>query len=140
MKNEKTVSDHFKYTIQNYLENRAQTDELFAPVYANPKKNIDECVTYILNQVKNSGVYGFTDDEVYSMALHYYDEPDINVGEPIKCQVVVNHTIQLTDEEKAQARQDAIRKATNEAYAKMTQAKSKPKAQATETTIQNSLF
>lgn len=93
-------SEHFKQTIRDYLEGRAQTDPLFAVRYANPKKNIEDCCTFIINQVQRSGCNGFTDDEIYSMAVHYYDEDDIDVGKPINCQVVVNHTIELTAEEK----------------------------------------
>lgn len=74
MRTENKATDYFKATIQNYLEQRAQEDELFAPVFANPKKNIDECVNYILNTVQKSGINGFTDDEIYSMALHYYSK------------------------------------------------------------------
>jgi hypothetical protein len=114
------TTDYFKQTIQAYLEQRAAEDELFAPVYANPAKNIDDCATYIFNTVKESGCNGFADEEIYSMAIHYYDEPDIEIGGKVDMQVVVNHTIQLTDEEKAQARQKAIDRATNEAYSKMT--------------------
>ena len=65
---------------------------------------------------------------IESFDKHYYDEEDIDAGKPITCQVVVNHTIVLTEEEKAQARQKAIQKAQDEAYAKMKQGKSKPKA------------
>ena len=104
------TTDYFKATILHYLEQRAQTDELFAPVFAKPNKKIDDCVCYILNYVYQSGINGFTDEEIYSLALHYYDEDSIEVGKPIDCNVVVNHTIMLTDEEKAQARQEAIRK------------------------------
>ena len=121
-------TDYFKLTIQNYLDARAREDELFAPRYANPKKNIDDCCTFIINQVRQSGCNGFADEEIYSMALHYYDEADIQVGKPVTCQVVVNHTIVLTDEEKAEARQKAIQKVQDEAYAKMKQGKAKPKA------------
>jgi hypothetical protein len=121
-------TDYFKKTIEAYLEQRAANDELFAPVYANPAKNIDDCVTYILNTVKASGCNGFADEEVYSMALHYYDEPDIEVGKPLDCRAVVNHTIVLTEEEKAEARRKAIKRATDEQYAKMkTPAKSTAK-------------
>ena len=98
----------FKATIQAYLEERARTDELFAVSYAKADKNIDDCITYILNKVRRSGCNGFNDDEIYSMALHYYDEDDIKVGSKISCQVVVNHTVELTDEEKAEARKAAI--------------------------------
>ncbi len=98
----------FKATIQAYLEERAKTDELFAVSYAKADKNIDDCITYILNEVRRSGCNGFNDDEIYSMALHYYDEDNIKVGSKISCQVVVNHTVELTDEEKAEARKAAI--------------------------------
>ena len=120
-------TDYFKLTIQNYLDARAREDELFAPRYANPKKNIDDCCTFIINQVRQSGCNGFADEEIYSMALHYYDEEDIDIGKPVSCKVVVNHTVELTEEEKAEARRNAIRKAESEAYAKLAKAKSKPK-------------
>lgn len=84
-------TDYFKLTIQNYLDARAREDELFAPRYANPKKNIDDCCTFIINQVRQSGCNGFADEEIYSMALHYYDEEDIDIGKPVSCKVVVNH-------------------------------------------------
>ena len=84
-------------------------DELFAAKYDNPDKNIDDCVTYILNWVQKSGCNGFCDDEIYGQAIHYYEEKDIEVGKPLNCQVSVNHHIELTEEEKAQARQEAIR-------------------------------
>ena len=49
------TTDHFKRTIQMYLEQRAAEDALFAKNYRNPAKNIDDCVTYILNYVQKSG-------------------------------------------------------------------------------------
>ena len=52
-------------------------DELFAAKYDNPDKNIDDCVTYILNWVQKSGCNGFCDDEIYGQAIHYYEEKDI---------------------------------------------------------------
>ena len=47
-----------------YLEQRAAEDALFAKNYRNPAKNIDDCVTYILNYVQKSGCNGFTDGNV----------------------------------------------------------------------------
>lgn len=66
------TTDHFKNTIKTYLEQRAAQDELFAVVFAKPTKNIDDCITYILNQVKESGCNGFADEEIYGLAVHYY--------------------------------------------------------------------
>ncbi len=139
MAQENKATDYFKQTIQSYLQRRAQEDELFAPRYANPKKNIDDCITFILNYVKQSGCNGFADDEIYSLAMHYYDEDDIDIGKPLtNCKVVVNHTIVLTEEEKAEAHAKAMQRATDEAYRKITQGKNKTKK--AETATQSSLF
>ncbi|MFQ9761077.1 MULTISPECIES: PcfK-like family protein [Alistipes] len=139
MAQENKATDYFKQTIQSYLQRRAQEDELFAPRYANPKKNIDDCITFILNYVKQSGCNGFADDEIYSLAMHYYDEDNIDIGKPLaNCKVVVNHTIELTEAEKAEAHSKAMQRATDEAYRKITQGKNKTKK--TETATQSSLF
>ena len=103
-------TDHFKRTIYMYLEQRAEEDALFAKKYRNPAKNMDECVTHILNYVQKSGCNGFTDGEIFGQAIHYYEENEIEVGKPMDCQVVVNHVVKLTAEEKAEARQNAVRK------------------------------
>ena len=100
-------TEHFTRTISEYLNLRAATDPLFAPNLAKPHKNIEDCITYILKQVQQSACNGFEDDEIYSMAVHYYDEDDLEVGSPVACHVVVNHTIVLTEEEKAEARKQA---------------------------------
>lgn len=120
-------TDIFKRTIHTYLVQRAASDELFAEKYANPQKSIDDCVTYILNTVQKSGCNGFADDEIYSMAVHYYDEDNIEIGKPINANVVVNHVVELTEEEKEQARKEAIQRVQDEAYKKMTQPVKKTK-------------
>lgn len=112
-------TDHFKRTIQMYLEQLAAEDELFAKNYRNPAKNIDDCITYILNYVQRSGCNGFSDGEIYGQAVHYYDENEIEVGKPIQCQIAVNHVVELTAEEKAEARQRAIRQYQDEELRKM---------------------
>ena len=109
----------FNETIKAYLEERAENDALFAVKFANPSKSVEECVTYILNSVQKSGCNGFEDDEIFGMAVHYWEESEIEVGKPVNCQVVVNHIVELTKEEKAQARQDAIDRLRNEEMAKM---------------------
>ena len=101
-------TEQFTRTISEYLNLRAATDPLFAPNLAKPHKNIEDCITYILKQVQQSACNGFEDDEIYSMAVHYYDEDDLEVGSRVACHVVVNHTIVLTEEEKAEARKQAI--------------------------------
>ena len=70
-------TDHFKEIIKNYLDGRAQSDELFRAKYETTTRTIDDVVTYILNEVKASGCCGFSDDEIFSMAVHVIDEPTI---------------------------------------------------------------
>ena len=112
-------TEHFTRAIAEYLNQRAATDSLFAPNLMKPNKSIEECVTYILNQVQTSGCNGFEDDEIYSMAVHYYDEDEIEVGKAITCRVAVNHIVELTEEEKAEARQEAIKQYQREELAKI---------------------
>ena len=120
-------TEHFTRTIAEYLNQRAATDPLFAPNLMKPHKNIEECVTYILNEVQKSGCNGFDDDEIYSMAVHYYDEDNIEIGKPINCQVAVNHMVELTEEEKAEARQEAIKQYQREELAKIQKRNERPK-------------
>lgn len=132
------VSAHFKNTILAYLKQRAQDDQLFAVNYCKEGKNIDDCITYILNEVKKSGCNGFADDEIFSMALHYYDEDNIDVGNPVSCHVVVNHAVELTEEEKQEARNKAMLQ-YQQAELKKLQARNKPSAKK-EIQAQQSLF
>ena len=116
------ATNHFQNTIKAYLDKRAEIDLLFSFRYSLPEKKLEDCVTYILNQVQKSGCNGFHDDEIFGMAVHFYDEDNIEIGQPIhNAQVAVNHVVVLTAEEKEQARQDAMQKAQDEAYRKMTQ-------------------
>ena len=45
-------TDQFTRTIAEYLNQRAMSDPLFAPNLMKPNKNIEECITYILNEVQ----------------------------------------------------------------------------------------
>ena len=97
------VSPDFKKQIQSYLSKRAETDILFRPVYDKENKNIDDCITYVLGEVKkkagSDNAIAMTDEEVYSMAVHYYDEDSIVVGKSnIKSFTRVS-TTPITDED-----------------------------------------
>ena len=97
------VSPEFKQQIQSYLNNKAKTDILFGPVYDKEHKNIDDCITYILSEVKkkagSDNAIAMTEEEVYSMAVHYYDEDSIVVGKSnIKSFTKVS-TSPITDED-----------------------------------------
>ena len=143
-------TEHFTRTIAEYLNQRAMTDPLFAPNLMKPNKNIEECITYILNEVQKSGCNGFDDDDellrallekIFSMAVHYYDEDDIEVSKAISCQVAVNHIVELTEEEKAEARQEAIKQYQREELAKLQSRNARvKKTENIATQVQPSLF
>lgn len=85
-------TEQFKTVIQNHLNELAANDPLFAQTLSKENKNIDECINYILGEVRNSGCNGFADEEIFNMAIHYYDEDDIKVGKVSVNKVIVNHT------------------------------------------------
>ncbi|MFV0521410.1 MAG: PcfK-like family protein [Mangrovibacterium sp.] len=132
------ASTHFTNTIKAYLDKRAETDSLFAIQYRKPNKNIEDCITYILNQVQKSGCNGFEDIEIYNLALDFYDEDELEIDDKIEAKVVVNHFVEITEEEKAQAKKEALERVQNEAYQQM---KATPKgAKKTAVVHQQTLF
>ena len=133
-------TEHFTRTIAEYLNQRAMTDPLFAPNLQKPNKSIEECITYILSEVQKSGCNGFDDDEIYYMAVHYYDEDDIEVGKATDCRVMVNHVVELTEEEKAEARKQAIVQYQREELSKMKSRNARPQKKETAKVTQPSLF
>lgn len=83
--------NHFKNIIKAHLDGRASTDALFAKAYSKENKNIDECCNYIINEVKKTKRQGFADEEIFNLAVHYYDEDEIkDVKKAPGCKIVVN--------------------------------------------------
>lgn len=97
----------FNEAIKKYLDGRAATDEEFAAKYANPDKSVDKCCTYIIQEVRKSATAGktnavaMTDEEVFGLAVHFYDETDIKVDE--KAAAGVNVVASPTIARKAEA-------------------------------------
>ena len=120
-------TDHFKELIKNYLDNRAKEDELFRSKYETTTRTIDDVVNYIFHAVQQSGCCGFSDMEVFSMAVHAIDEPTLEIGKPLQCSIVVNHHIDLTEEEKAEQRAIALKRYQDEELQKIQQRNSRPK-------------
>lgn len=130
-KNKKST-EAFKKTIQAKIEEYAKEDSLFAERLERKDKNIDDCITYILNTVKQSGVMGCTDEEVFGMARHYYDEDKIDIGKPMKAFVVNNQPYVLSEEEKEEARKEALNQLIEKEKIRMS-TKKKPKSQSVKT-------
>ena len=120
------VSQSFKDTIKAYLDQRAQSDPLFATSYQKEGKNIDECCNYIIQVVQKMKVNGLSDDEVFGLAVHYYDEDDLGTIKAAHCKVIVNHMVELTEEEKEQAREAVLAEFQKEEVAKLRSQKKEP--------------
>lgn len=99
----------FQNAILDHLRKVCAQDANFATKFTNPKKKIEDCCTYIINQVRKTGRQGFSDEEIYSMAIHYYQEDNIEVGKRTgDCQVVVNRPLDTPIRQETQAGQTQI--------------------------------
>jgi len=107
-------TDAFMEAISERIIAMSDSDPVFAERAGNPDKSIEGCVAYILDTVRKSGLCGFTDDEVYSMAVHYYVEDGIETGGIPECQVVINRQVQLTEEEREEMRRQAKERVLSE--------------------------
>lgn len=105
----KSVSDPFADTIKSYLDTYSASDEIFANNYAKEGKNIEDCCNYICDCVQKMKVKGLSDDEVYHLAREYYELDNLEVAKGWQT-VVVNHKVELTAEEKREAKEQAIAK------------------------------
>lgn len=113
------IMNEFEKTIKAHLDGVAERDpDGFGAKYRealareDKKKDITRCCNFIIEEVRKSGRRGFTDDEVFGMAIHFYDES--NVTGPDKApggQVVVNHEVKLSAEEVKKIQESARKEA-----------------------------
>lgn len=82
-------TETFQKVIKKYLDKRAAEDELFAKDYGKEGKTIENCCDFIISEVRKTGRDGFADEEIFGMAVHYYNEDALEYSKH-KCTVVVN--------------------------------------------------
>lgn len=139
--------NNFELAIKEHLDQRAATDALFAQAYAKPKKSIEECCRFIYGEVSKKDRGGanclaLSDDEVFGLAVHYYDEDDIKV-EPVKGNVKASSAkvdYKPTEADMEAAKAAAMRKLEEEAYKKLTAPKKVKKDPTADCPTQMSLF
>ena len=84
---------------------------------------------------KRGSAVAMTDEEVFGMAIHYYDEDDIKVSKmPAgpRASISTLQPVELTEEEKKAAREAAIKRLTEEQYASLRKKTSRTRKGATE--------
>ena len=133
---------NFQNVIRDYLDQLAEIDAEFAEKYRVKENQIEQCCAYIISEMHNlaqNNVIGV--DEVYGLAIHYYLEDDLEVNIQSYNQVLImsNQFVELSEEEKAEARKEAFKQYQAEELRKLrnrqTKTIEKKKAQ-----IQPSLF
>lgn len=93
--------------IGNYLKKRAETDPSVKNNLNKENKSLKECWDYVLGEVAKtmfrSGNFGCAagdDEDLYALAVHYYDEDDIKIA-PLPTNMRVEAKM---DEEKKEER------------------------------------
>ena len=106
--------NEFEKVIKTHLDDFASKDAEFSNKYAEKAAKlggidavIKQCCNYICREVKKSGRQGFADAEIYGMAVHFIDESELTAAKGVNGQVVVNHSIELTEADKERLRKEA---------------------------------
>lgn len=133
---------NLQQAIKTYLDNLATSDSQFAEKYKNPNKTIKECCQYIVGEVrrKTKGTTAvMSDEEVYGMAIHYYDEENIVVRKTPKCSTSTSQ--ELSEKDKKQLREQAEKEYMAQCFADLKQKENeKRQKQAAKRKSEESLF
>lgn len=143
----------FQKIIAEYLNGLAAIDSCFAAKFDTNKKSIEDCCNYIIDEISKSinidsksnplnyAYIGTTDDEVYSLAVHFYMEDDIIATTSHSNVVIVGNQIpELSDEEKAQMKAEAMEQYREDALRDLRSNKSQKKQVQPKEINQPSLF
>ncbi|MBO5627765.1 MAG: hypothetical protein J5965_01635 [Aeriscardovia sp.] len=83
---ERNNVDNWLKVIADYLLTRDDIKDSLAK----ENKSLKECGQYILQEARKKGSHvAMTDEEVFGLAVHYYDEDDITVKQTSKADVKV---------------------------------------------------
>ena len=114
--------------MQQMLQERCIAEPTFAIKMANPSKSMEGAVNHLCRTIQKSGLCVVDDKTVENILMDYFDEANIeDGGTPINCKVVVSKD-QLTEEDKAELKQQAMEQYKQEQLREI-RSQSKPKAQ-----------
>lgn len=142
----------FQKIIAEYLDGLAAIDSCFAAKFDTNKKSIEDCCNYIIGEISKvfnsdekvkSGncSIGMTDDEVYSLAVHYYMEDDLKATNVNGSVVIIGNQIpELTEEDKAQMKAEAMEQYKEDVLRDLRSSKSQKKQVQPKEINQPSLF
>ena len=81
MKTKLTASNTYEQVVLDYIES-LDAPELFEKINAGDK-GLSDCMSYVKSQARSKAVNGcavLTDQEVFGMAVHYFEEDSIKKG------------------------------------------------------------
>ncbi|WDF66129.1 Cas9 inhibitor AcrIIA9 family protein [Flavobacterium sp. KACC 22763] len=84
------ASENFKTAIENYLNQTALADAVFARDFSKESKNLESCCNYIFGEVKKTGLCAFDNQEIFDMAVKYYTDESIGQPQLVNCRVVAS--------------------------------------------------
>lgn len=133
------ASNPFETAIKTYLDAEINNDPELATAVQNKDKNLTDCCSYIMGEVKKLGVSAMTNDEVFSLAKTYYLTKDLAKPKPVNGRVVVGgdletvSAINKAEAEKKTAHKDAAPK--KETTSKIKKAKEAKPADGTQLSL-----
>lgn len=94
------VSQEFKNTIKNHLDELAKVDNSIKEMLLKPNKSIEECCNYIIQEVKRKNYTAVADEDVYAIAVSYYKDDSIKDVKMENAHVVVPSNVSVVEEKK----------------------------------------
>lgn len=110
--------EKFKSHIQEFINGRVASDELFAETFRKSTRTIDDCIKYILNWVNASNRNVVAKEEIYSQVIHFYQE-NLDPGKNINAHVTCATRVELTEDEKAEQKSLALKRFQDEEFRKL---------------------
>ena len=85
--------ENFMAVIKQHLDERAKTDKSFAKSYKKKNKSLEGCCKYLISEAQKlakSGQIALPREQVFGMAVHYYDEDSIKDVTQTKCKTIIS--------------------------------------------------
>ena len=92
------ISQEFKNTIKNHLDELAKVDNSIKDILLKPNKSIEECCSYIIQEVKRKNYTAVADEDVYAIAVSYYKDDSIKDVKVENAHVVVPSNVSVVAE------------------------------------------
>lgn len=115
-------SEAFVERIQAFLNEQAAKDEAFAAKWKATERTLQDCAAWIVEQVaqqfRDTGQMGYDDSDIYGMALHFFDEPELKAKGNMNFQgmIVCNSKMQYTPEPLSDAEKAELDAKAREQY------------------------